>query len=129
MATTNIAPNPSSEAVVERTDRRRKRTFMLHEPGTMKPLGKFVSNTPRSAAAKAASRGFKKILLRETGTKILREYEGGRVTLDPPKVVTRGERTVTFKTTSVVKSIGKTTWNSTTEPVDDVDVAENPSQP
>jgi len=111
--------------VTKRTDRKKK-TYMLHDPETMKSLGRFVSYTPRSAASKAASRGFKKILLRETGTKIVYEYLGDKVVLDPPKTVQRGERTVTFKTTSVVRSVGKTLWAAPCEPDDDAVVVENP---
>jgi LysM repeat protein len=101
-----------------------KSTYMLHDPKTMKQLGRFVSTTPRSAAQKAASRGFTEIHLRKTGQKKVNVFEGKVVELDTPKVVQRGESTVTFKKKSVVKSLRTYIMNADVD--DDANVPENP---
>lgn len=66
-----------------------KVTYMLHNKDDYTELGKYVSTTPRGAALKATSAGHTTILLRETGTKIIREYAGSIETLDEPVVIER----------------------------------------
>jgi len=125
-------PSTNSAAGASRSLRPKKarKTYMLHDAKTMKAIGRFSSTSPRSAAQKAASRGFEKILLRETGTRVIHEYEGAIVSIDPPKVVKRGDATVTFKKKSTVKAISKTVWNGAM-PDDSAaaNVVENPKAP
>jgi len=82
---------------------------MLHDPKDYSCLGKYVSNAPRLAALKAASRKHTDILLRETNTKIVHRYEGGIRPLDTPQKVTRGNPPVTVEYTAkpYVKRVGK----------------------
>ncbi len=62
----------------------RKRYFVLmDEKG--KTLGIFTGRIPRQAALKAANRGYKKIYLRERGTKKVHIYEGKRVKVPAPE--------------------------------------------
>jgi len=62
----------------------RKRYFvLLDEKG--KTVGIFTGRIPRQAALKAANRGFKKIYLRERGTKKIHIYEGKRVKAPAPE--------------------------------------------
>lgn len=55
---------------------RAKSTFTLHDPTTMQVIGKLSSSDPRYAALKAASKAHTRILLRKTGTRVIREYSG-----------------------------------------------------
>jgi hypothetical protein len=119
-------PTTEPSAAKPRTVRK-KRVFMLHDPKTMKGVGRFTSTTPRGAAEKAASRGFQDILLRETGTRIILRYTGAIVKLDPPKTVDRGTTTVTFTKKSVVKYTSKSAWDGSADVCDDSQpTVENP---
>lgn len=93
-----------------------KSTFMLHDPVDMSSLGKYVSTDYRYAALKVASRGHKKILLRKTNTKEVRQFDGDVVTLDTPKEIHRGDRVITYNKKPTVKCVGKFIYNG---PVDD----------
>lgn len=78
----------------------------------MSQLAKFVSPDYRSAALKAANRGHSKILLRRTNTSDVREFEGSRVEMDAPTVVSRtdkngNEKQVTYRFTTRVAYKGK----------------------
>lgn len=73
-----------------------KKTFMLHEPGTMAFAGKYNSATHRYAALKAATNGFKEILLRQTNTKIVHRYTGSETILKEPRVVKRRDREIVY---------------------------------
>jgi hypothetical protein len=86
---------------------RPKKNYMLHDPSSMKPIGRFSSPTPRGAAMKAASRGHTNILLRETGTKMIHKYTGQKVTLEKPREVNRNGKIIRYEHASVVKSEGK----------------------
>lgn len=66
-----------------------KHTYMLHNPDDMTSLGKYVSTDYRYAALKVASRGHRRILLRRTNSKEIREFEGEVVPLDKPKIIHR----------------------------------------
>ena len=60
-----------------------KRYFVLvDEKGN--EVGVFTGRNPRQAALKAANRGYKKIKLRERGTKKYHIYEGSRVKVKAP---------------------------------------------
>lgn len=78
--------------------RKRKQTltFMLHDPATMANTGKYNSTSHRNAALKAANKGFQTILLRQTNTKTIYQYEGSVVKLDEPKQIARGDRFITY---------------------------------
>jgi len=107
MATTTIriaAIVPEQKTVV--AEKKPKRTFMLHSAVDMTALGRFVSTDWRYAALKAASRGHKKILLRQTGTREVREFNGDRVEI-PPKEISRGGRTIVYTHRPQVKYIRK----------------------
>jgi len=56
---------------------------------------------------KASSRGHKKILLRETGTKKIHTYTGEKVELEKPREVNRDGKIITYKYASIVKADGK----------------------
>ena len=73
--------------------KRPRLTFMLHTPGTFEALGKFQSSDARYAALKCASRGHKDILLRQTNTRLVYQYEGQIIDLETPKEVFRGDKT------------------------------------
>lgn len=111
----------------ERTKRKRE-TYMLHDPVDFSCRGKFVSTGPRFAAQKAATRGFKKIYLRKTNTKKVYCYDGDIVALPEPQVVQRGDQTITYRKKSVVKTSKKPFIYDGKLPDDDerVDVPENP---
>lgn len=118
------ADNSTAKAPIARKN---KITFILHDPATFKPVGRFTSTTPSLAAKKAASRGFTVAHLRKVGTKIVYVYDCKKVVLDEPKVIKRGESTITFKTVSTVKLLKKYMYNGDTAKDDTVDVPENPS--
>jgi hypothetical protein len=92
----------TTPAAVVKTPRTKK-TFMLHAPGDMSAAGRFVAPGYREAALKAASRGHTDILLRKSGTREIRQFEGRIETLDTPKTVTRGDREVLFSKKPTVK--------------------------
>jgi hypothetical protein len=87
--------NDNGNDQATQTKRKYKRTFMLHSVTDMTALGRFISTDWRYAALKAASRGHTKILLRQTGTREVREFDGNRIAIDP-KEITRGGRTITY---------------------------------
>lgn len=62
---------------------------MLHDPRDMSRISVFTTTRPRLAALKAASRGHTRIYLRETNTRVVREYVGTVETLDSPKHIAR----------------------------------------
>jgi hypothetical protein len=94
MATTTIrTQTPPVPAPLK--EKKPRRTFMLHSPTDMTALGRFVSTDWRYAALKAASRGHTKILLRQTGTREVREFDGARVEISP-KEITRGGRSIVY---------------------------------
>jgi hypothetical protein len=62
---------------------------MLHNTDDMTSLGKYVSTDYRYAALKVASRGHRRILLRCTNSKEIREFTGEVVPLDKPKIIHR----------------------------------------
>lgn len=94
------APAPAAPRV-----KKPKSTFMLHDPVDFHPLGKFISTDYRYAALKTASRGVTKILLRKTNTKTIREFEGRIITLDAPKEIVRGNRTIVYSKKPAVKFV------------------------
>lgn len=97
-----------SAAVVAPTGTGRpKKTFMLHVPGDMSAAGRFVAPGYREAALKAASRGHTDILLRKSGTREIRQFQGFIETLSAPKVVKRGDREVLFSKKPNVKFVKK----------------------
>ena len=107
--------------------RKTKFTFILHDPETFKPMGRFSSSTPSLAAKKAASRGFTDVHLRKAGTKMVSVYECSKVPLDTPKVIKRGDVTVTFKTVSKTKLIRRYIYSGDTSKDDNANVPENPT--
>ena len=80
---------------------------MLHNPTDMSALGRFVAPGYREAALKAASRGHADILLRKSGTREIRKFEGFIEVLDTPKVVKRGDREVLFAKKPNVRFVEK----------------------
>ena len=132
MATTTIrdapapAPAAPASANANANAKRNKRTFMLHEPSSMSALGRFVSTDWRYGALKAASRGHTKILLRQTGTREVREFNGSRVEIEP-KEITRGGRTIVYTHRPQVKFVSKFVYTGAID--DSADVATNPVVP
>lgn len=84
-----------------------KITFMLHDPADMSSLGKYVSTDYRYAALKVASRGHKRILLRKTNSKEVREFAGDVVPLETPKQISRGDRVISYNKKPTVKYVRK----------------------
>lgn len=99
-------PAPAAAGTKKRAARPRS-CFMLHAPETFVPLGKFQSSDARYAALKAASRGHTDILLRQTNTRIISQYEGRVQTLDEPHVTVRQGREITYTKKPVVKFVKK----------------------
>ena len=93
-----VAPAPVKQ-------RKARATFMLHSPEDMSSLGKYVSTDYRYAALKVASRGHKRILLRRTNTKEIREFLGDVVTLTEPKRIHRGDRVIEYHKRPTVKFV------------------------
>jgi len=113
MATTIIREQVTETKVVapiktntNQNKNKNKRTFMLHSVTDMSALGRFTSTDWRYAALKAASRNHTTIILRQTGTREVREFEGSRVEIEP-KVIERGGRTITYTHRPQVKFIKK----------------------
>lgn len=88
----SVAPPAESKE----KNRKPKFTFMLHDPNNMSSLGKYVATDYRYAALKAATRGHTKIMLRKTNSKTVHEFNGQVVTLDTPKQISRGDRTISY---------------------------------
>lgn len=130
MATTTIrdapAKAPAPAPATSTNANRNKRTFMLHEPSSMSALGRFVSTDWRYGALKAASRGHTKILLRQTGTREVREFDGSRMEIEP-KEITRGGRTIVYTHRPQVKFISKFVYTGAID--DSANVATNPVVP
>lgn len=102
---TETTPAPEKAPV----NKKPKRTFMLHSSDDMTALGRFISTDWRYAALKAASRGHTNILLRQTGTREVRKFDGQKVAIDA-KEITRGGRTITYTNRPQVKYTGKFTY-------------------
>lgn len=82
-----------------------KKTFIL-EDESGKELGSFTGASPGIAAKKAATRGHKKIILRETGVHDKRRiYEGQVMKVDPPKTVKIGGKDVLITKESKAKYV------------------------
>lgn len=112
MATTMPRTIPQEDAQPPQsasTNKKPKRTFMLHAADDMTALGRFISTDWRYAALKAASRGHTNILLRQTGTREVRKFDGQKVPIDA-KQITRGGRTITYTHRPQVKYTGKFTY-------------------
>lgn len=104
MATTTIRDAHIPSTPQKRTTEKTKRTFMLHSSTDMTPLGRFISTDWRYAALKAATRGHTQILLRQTGTREVKEFAGQRVDIEP-KAIERGGRTITYNHRPQVKYV------------------------
>lgn len=87
------------------------RSWIAHDALTLKKIGSYKGRTPRSIAQKVATRNAKHvgdvipIVIRETGTRKLYHFDGQKINLPEPKQVTRGDRLVTYTTTTKVKTI------------------------
>lgn len=92
-----------------------KVTFMLHEPDTMRSVGKYMATDYRYAALKVATQGHKRILLRKTNSKEIYEYNGDVIRLDTPKIITRGSRPITYEKKPTVKFVRKFIFANATE--------------
>jgi hypothetical protein len=95
---------------------------MLHAADDMTALGRFISTDWRYAALKAASRGHTNILLRQTGTREVRKFDGQKVAIEA-KQITRGGRTITYTHRPQVKYNGKFTYAGA---IDDTTKVTNP---
>jgi hypothetical protein len=113
MASTTIRVNTGSSAQ-DKKKQSKKKTFMLHDPSDMSALGRFVSTDWRYAALKAASRDHKDIVLRQTGTREVRKFEGSKVPIEA-KEITRGGRTIKYTHRPSVKYLGTFTYDGLIE--------------
>ena len=128
MATTDPLPRASTPpaAVAAPKIKKPTRTFMLHDPVSMAALGRFVSTDWRYAALKAASRDHTKILLRQTGTREIREFQGAKITI-PPKIIVRGGREISYTHRPSVKFVHKFIYEGAVD--EEAKVATNPVAP
>lgn len=114
------AQTPSTAAAADPAPAARTRkpriAFMLHDPEDMSSLGKYVSTDYRYAALKVASRGHKRILLRKTNTKEVREFAGDVVPLDKPKEISRGDRVISYNKKPTVKFVRRFVFGGTLPP-------------
>jgi hypothetical protein len=81
--------------------------YIWHDPKTNKILGKFNTSGFRNAALKIATKGIDQIILRQSGTLIVHEFEGFTQILDPPVEIEKDGRTIKFSKKSNVKYIKK----------------------
>jgi len=87
-----------------------KRIFMAHDKSGVK-LGEFTGNCYRTAALKAASKNCKdvdegspiELHMRETGTRVVKVYNGYTKKLDTPQIVKRGDKEVVYEKKPAVK--------------------------
>lgn len=98
-------PRTSGENGVQKRVKKPHKTFMLHDPVTYVALGRYKAADHRYAALKCASKGFERILLRQTNTKEVREFSGTIVVLDVPKIVKRGDREIAYTKRPSVKHV------------------------
>lgn len=108
---------------------RPRTTYMLHEIDTYACIGKMQGSDFRYAALKAASKGHKRIWIRRTNTKEMREYTGSIIQLDTPKEVKRGDRIIKYTRRPGVKFVKKWTFQGTTDNDDKVPITQPPEQP
>ena len=99
-------------------------TYMLHDPETMENAGKYNSTSHRNAALKAATKGFTRILLRRTKTKLIYEYAGEANVLDEPKVVPRGNRNIVYAKKPKAKFVKSFEYNGPKLPNEEHDEEE-----
>lgn len=123
MPRTTEKPAAPAKTAVAKGDKKPKRTFMLHSPVDMTALGRFISTDWRYAALKAASRGHTKILLRQTGTREVRRFDGQKVAIEP-KEITRGGRTIKYTHRPQVKYVEKFAYAGA---IDDTTKITNPT--
>ena len=82
-----------------------KKTFIL-EDASGKAIGTFTGASPGIAARKAATKGHKDIILRETGVHDrVRLYKGVVVKIDPPQEVMIGGKPVLIAKESKAKFV------------------------
>ena len=107
---TNAAQDPPTSNAAQKVIKPIK-SWIAHDPVTLKKIGSFKGRTPRSIAQKIATRNAKMvdeiipIVVRETGTRRLYHFDGQKIQLPEPKQVARGDRIVTYTTTTKVKTI------------------------
>jgi hypothetical protein len=99
---------------------------MLHDPANMSSLGKYVSTDYRYAALKVASRGHKRILLRKTNSKEVREFVGDVVPLETPKQISRGNRVISYNKKPTVRYVRKFVFSGNL-PEDETEGADEPA--
>ena len=104
---------PKTEGAGKRKPKQKK-TYMLHAVDTCECIGKMAGSDYRYSALKAASRGHKRIWVRQTNTKEMREYQGDIIKLATPKEVKRGDRTITYTQRPTVKLVNKWTYQGPT---------------
>ena len=126
MASTQIVDTAPAAAPATNKTKNKTRTFMLHDPKTMAALGRFVSTDWRYAALKAATRSHETILLRQTGTREVREFRGTRAKIEPKEIV-RGGRTITYEYRPQVTSVRSFVYSGAID--ENAEVETNPVAP
>ena len=104
-----------SKSTAESESKSTKKAFMLHNAGDMVPVGKYMSNTFRQAALKAASNGHSNVILRQTGTKICKQFTCQIKVLDKPKVIMRGNKEIKYANIPQAKWIRSFTMDAVDE--------------
>jgi hypothetical protein len=87
-------------------------TYFLYDPnvrganGRPKKIAVVKSRGHQKAALKGASRGLSQVMVRKADSPLVKVFRTSRQTLSPPKVVMRGDRTITFRTKPSAKLTG-----------------------
>ena len=97
--TSPVTPASSVQEKKKKASPRPKKCYMLHHPETLENWGRYVSSGGcKYSSLKAVSRNpdLKQYYLRETGTRLMKVFEGELVPIDPPQVAVRNGRTITY---------------------------------
>jgi hypothetical protein len=107
-----VARDRQTGSKVRRTTTVKVFTYFLYDPnvrganGRPKKIAVVKSRGHHKAALKGASRGMSQVMVRKADSPLVKVFRTSRQTLSPPKVVRRGDRTITFRTKPAAKLTG-----------------------
>jgi hypothetical protein len=96
----------------ERTTTVKVFTYFLYDRnvrgtnGRPKKIAVVKARGHQKAALKGASRGLSEVMVRKADSPLVKIFETSRQTLNPPKVIERGGKTITFRTKPRAKMTG-----------------------
>jgi len=110
------------------------RSWVAHDPVTLKKIGSFKGRTARGIAQKVATKQARQIgtpvqiIVREAGTRRLFHFIGEKIELAEHKEVVRAGRVITYKTVTKVKSDKKLPkeWDEYMETIIGTDASPRP---